>query len=75
MFRAYDTRINKHLENDNQHSQTEMGLVLHCSLWVLLFFACCHLYHRQFFYFCFLYICIYEPDMFRQIFFPVAIGF
>jgi len=55
-----------------KHLQTEMGLVFHCQLWVLLFLLVAIFLIINFSIFCFLYIWTYEPDMLRQIFFPVG---
>jgi len=49
-----------------------MGLVFHCR-----YESCCVLLVATFLIinfsiFCFLHICMFEPDMFRQIFFPVG---
>jgi len=69
-----DIRINpliNYLENHNQ-TQTEMNLSFHCWLWILLFLLVDTFLIINFSVFCFLYICIYEPDMFRQNIFPVG---
>ena len=48
-----------------------MGLVFHCQLCVVLFLLVAAFLIINFSLFCFLHICMYEPDMFCQIFFPV----
>ena len=54
-----------------KYSQTEMGLFFHCQLCVVLFLLVATFLVINFSIFCFLHICMYEPDMFCQIFFPV----
>ena len=59
------------LEITIKHLQTEMGLFFRFRLWVLLFLLVA-IFLINFLFFCFGYIWLYEPDMFRQIIFPVV---
>jgi len=55
-----------------KRSQSEMCLVFHYRLRVLLFLLATTFLIINFSIFWFLYPGMYEPDMFRQIFFPVS---
>ena len=55
-----------------KHSQTEMLLVFHSRLLVLLFLLATTFLIINFSIFCFRYLRICEPDMFRQMFLPLG---